>query len=390
MLDDLGQFQLVVGLSGEGSSVPAEELARQLDLLRTRAGSPSFRDIAKITELQAPGRGMSSSTVQEKISGKRAANLAQVMAIVRACAEHAGSQRLALPAADTDEKAWRERVEGASARSLPPSPAVAVDVTANGPAAWDLDPLYRADMHDMVDLVQASAGQPMAGWFLPLIEALALAGMSDHQFLATASAERASDLVESLTVLASHDREDALERLLNLSARKQPAESIPAILVFLRRRRDEYQLASRMLSILSGDEYKLVWWPRIRKDIASVVLALHRATLHADAGQLIGGIGKYGEPATIFLAAESLQDPMPGTREAMLYSVGTGDHWHLIRVLKLLRKGTIKGIDSNDAVDRIIHGIPLGKLGETASYLTEQGLQEEAQLCLELKSGPPF
>jgi hypothetical protein len=389
MLDDLGQFQLDVRLRGRGS-VPAEELVKQLDSLRTRAGKPSFREIAQLTERQGPGSRMSRSTIHDKISGKSPARLGQVLAIVRACAEFARSMGVPLTAEDTDEQAWRERVEGASARFLPPSPAVAVDVTANGPARWDLDPLYRAGMHDMVDLVQANAGEPMADWFFPLIEALALAGMPDRQFLVTASEEPASDLVESLTVLASQDREGALERLLNLSARNQPAESIPVILVLLRRRGDEYQLASRLIGILSGDQYTLDWWPRIRKDIARIVLALHHATLHADAGQLVGGIGKNGDLVTIFSVAESLQGPMPGSLEVMLRSVGEGDHWHLIRVLKAIRKGTIEGFDSNDAIDRIIHGIPFRKYGEIASYLTEQGLQEDAQRILELKDEAPF
>src|SRR5262249_15294163 len=154
-------------------------------------------------------------------------------------------------------------------------------------------------------LVQASTGQPMAGWFVPLIEALALAEMSDQQFLKTASAEPASDLVESLTILATFDMEGALKSLLRLCTQNQPAESIPVILVLLRRRNDAYRLADRLMSVLSGEQN--AYWFSIRRDIAEVVLALRRATLKRDADQLIKGIGKNGEPSLIFEAAASLQ-----------------------------------------------------------------------------------
>jgi hypothetical protein len=379
-------FSLLSVSEGKGS-VPAEELATQLNRLRARAGNPSVREIAKLTERQAPGNAMSRSTVQDKISGKSLPRLGQVLAIVRACADYARSIGVPLAAEDTDEQAWRERVEDASARPSSPSPAVAVGVTSNGPATWDLDPLYHAGMHDMIDLVQASAGQPMAGWFLPLIEALALAKMPNLQFLKTASGEAASDLVESLTGLATFDMEDALNSLLNLCSRNQPAESIPVILVLLRRKDDEYRLAERLISVLSGEH---THWFSIRRDIVKVVLALRRATLEKDANQLIEGIGKNGDPRFIFETAVSLQDILRGGNDTILRAVGKGGHWHLAQVLKALRVVTIEGINPKVSLDTIIFGIPTGKHEEVASYLARQALKEEADRCLELKDEPPF
>jgi hypothetical protein len=262
-------------------------------------------------------------------------------------------------------------------------------VTANGSSAWDLAPLYHAGMHDMIDLVQASAGQPMAGWFLPLIEALALAEMSNQQFLKAASVEPASDLVESLTVLATFGMEDTLKSLLRLCAQNQPAESIPVILVLLRRKNDEYQLADRLMGVLSGEQ-RGVYWFSMRRDIAKVVLALHRATLKKDADQLIRGIGKYGEPSLIFNAIVSLEDPLRGSRDTILGAVGEGDKWHLAQVLKALGAGTREGISPKIFLDTIVFGIPAGKHEEVASYLAKQGLKEEADRCIELKDEPPF
>jgi hypothetical protein len=368
--------------------MPAEELATQLDRLRTRAGNPSVREIAKLTERQAPGNAMSRSTVQDKISGKSVPRLGQVLAIVRACADYARSIDAPLTAEDTDEQVWRERVEGASVRPSTPSPAVTVGATANGSATWDLDPLYHAGMHDMIDLIKDNAGKPMAGWFLPLIKALALAEMPNLQFIKAASREAPSNLVESLIVLAEFGTEDAFIRLLKQCTQNQPAESIPVILVLLRRRGDGYWLADRLISALSGE--RDTHWFIIRKDIVEVVLALRRATLEKDADRLMTGIGKYGTPSLVLEAAASLQHHFQGSRDAILSAVGEGDNWHLAQILKALRAVRVKGIDPKKSLDTIISGIPTGKHEGVASFLAGQALKEEADRCLELKDEPPF
>jgi len=71
--------------------LPTEELAEQLNRLRVRAGNPSVRELAKLTERQGPGRAMSRSTVQDKISGKSPPRLGQILALVQACADYANS-----------------------------------------------------------------------------------------------------------------------------------------------------------------------------------------------------------------------------------------------------------------------------------------------------------
>lgn len=152
MLDDLGQLQLAWYLPYTGwmGGMSAEELTEQLKRLRARAGNPSVRELARLTERQGPGATMTRSTLQDKISGKNPPRLGQVLAIVRACAEHAKSIGAPLTAEDTDEQVWRQRVEGALAQpSLAPSRPVstsgsvpsdqttagAADDTRYGPAA---------------------------------------------------------------------------------------------------------------------------------------------------------------------------------------------------------------------------------------------------------------
>src|SRR2546430_13056778 len=99
MLDDLGQCQSACLASAceRDGSMPVEDLAEQLNRLRVRAGSPSVRELAKLTGRQGPGRAMSRSTVQDKISGKSLPRLGQILALVRACADHAKSIGVPLP-----------------------------------------------------------------------------------------------------------------------------------------------------------------------------------------------------------------------------------------------------------------------------------------------------
>jgi hypothetical protein len=84
------------------SDEPVAELALLLRELQVRAGKPSILRLAELT-------GLPRSTIQDKLAGKTApTSVEQVLALVRACAVHAGKERIPLPAADTDMAAWRE------------------------------------------------------------------------------------------------------------------------------------------------------------------------------------------------------------------------------------------------------------------------------------------
>ena len=122
--------------------MPDEELIGQLNRLRARAGNPSVRELAQLTMRQGPGRAMSRSTVQDKISGKSPPRLGQILALVRACADYANSIGAPLDVQDTDEQVWRERAQAALVRT-PASPAP-VATTASPSPKWDLEPLIRA------------------------------------------------------------------------------------------------------------------------------------------------------------------------------------------------------------------------------------------------------
>ena len=204
--------------------VPDEELTEQLNRLRARAGTPSVRELAKLTKRQGPGRAMSRSTVHDKLSGRTPPRLGQVLTLVQACADYAKSIGAPLPADDTDEQVWREWTQAALARTPLPVPAdvtasalpVPGDRDASPSPRWDLDPLIRAGMDDMVDLVQVGEREPMADWLPTLAEALREAGMSNEQFLLAASKEHPQDIVSTLLALASDLRQSVTRRLPGL------------------------------------------------------------------------------------------------------------------------------------------------------------------------------
>jgi hypothetical protein len=380
--------------------VPDEEVTTQLNRLRAQAGNPSVRELAKLTERQGPGRAMSRSTVQDKLSGRNPARLWQILVLVQACADYANSIGAPLPAKDTDEQVWREWTQAASVRAPFPAPA---GVTASPPPApggvaacpsprWNLDPLIRAGLDDMVDLVQANEREPMADWLPPLAEALREAGMSNEQFLLAASKERSQDVVLTLLSLVYYQEERAATKLLFLCAVNQPAESIPIILALLRRKGEGgvgVELADRLVDTITGKLAGALPNTDPTRYVA-IVGALRSATMEKDATRLLEGIGEHGGSDTTLQVAASFADTTSGDREKILSSAGKRGKYRLKYFFEELQNTAINGIEPKRTRDRIIFGIPLGEHAGIASHLKSAGLHEEADRVLELEGEPPF
>lgn len=412
--DDAGRSRTVpvsqhgVRLKGDGR-LPDEELTEQLNRLRAQAGNPSVRELAKLTEQQGPGRAMSRSTVQDKLSGKNPPRLGQILALVQACADYANLIGAPLPAKETDEQVWRERTRTAPVRTSPPvagdktanpspalrdmtstPPPVTGNVTASPSPKWDLDPLIRAGMYDMVDLIQDNEGRPMADWLPTLVEALREARMSNEQFLRAASRQQPQDVVASILALAHEEELEALNRLIFLCAMIRPAGSIPMILALLRRKgRDTGdELAHQLVETITKERFSSI---TIRSDdCVDIVRAVRSATMERDATLLLEGIGEYGHPNLVLEVVASFPDSRPGDQGKVLRSVAKGSPYRLSVLFKALRKTTLDGIDPAETLDSIIFGIPYGKHSEIASDLQERGLHEEAARILELQDEPPF
>jgi hypothetical protein len=334
---------------------------------------------------------MSRSTVQDKISGKSPPRLGQILALVQACADYANSIGAPLVPEETDERVWRDRVHAMLVRTPPPSPAP-IETPLRPSAKWDLDPLIRAGMYDMVDVVQANEHQPMASWLSTLIQALGSAGMSNEQFLRAASRESPPEIVATILALAASQETKAVERLVYLSAVNQPADHIPAIIVLLRRKGGPsvgVGLADMLIDMLTGKQFG--WLSKIGPDhYVSIVSALRSATMERDATRVLEGIGAHGRADLVLELAASSPDKLSGDREKVLSSVAKGSNYHLKSLLEELRTSTIKGIDPKKTLDRIIFGIPPGKSQEIASYLGLEEMNEEAQRVLALEDEVPF
>lgn len=371
--------------------MPNEEFAEQLNRLRVRAGNPSVRELAKLTERQAPGRAMSRSTVQDKISGKSLPRLGQILALVQACADYANAIGAPLPKEDTDERVWRERVRAALARTPAVAPSLSTPdgASAARPTAWDLDPLVRAGMHDMVTLIQNNEGQPMFKWLPELITALNLSGMSITQFLKAASVQLPSDFVDTALSLTECG-EKIVERLMFLAATHQPVDAIPAVVVSLRRREasEGAELAMMLIDFIAGSSGR--GYPTMRHDCASIVLALRGATLERDANRLLSGIGKCRYARSLLEIAASFPDEIYGDRETILNSVAKATNHHLGSVFKELRNRKVEGINPERTVNRIIFGIPSERHEHILQYLESEGFDHEAGRARELKDEPPF
>jgi hypothetical protein len=332
---------------------------------------------------------MTRSTIQDKISGKSPPRLGQILALVQACADYANSIGAPLGPEDTDEQIWRDRVHTMLVQTPSPSPAT---LPVRPPAKWDLDPLIRAGMDDMADMVQANEHHPIASWLPILIQELGSAGMSNEQFLMAASKENPPDTVASILALADSQEPKAVERLLDLTAANQPADHIPAVIALLRRRggpKMGVELADLLIARLTGKRYGEVFRPELVHYI-SIVSALRSATMEKDATRVLEGIGTRGRSAFVLEMAASFPDNLHGDRETVLGSVAKGSGYHLKSLILELRMTTIKGIDPKKTLDRIIFGIPTGQSQTIASYLESQGMNEEAQRVLDLEGEPPF
>ncbi|SEF23780.1 hypothetical protein SAMN05421837_102407 [Amycolatopsis pretoriensis] len=88
---------------------PVDQFAARLRELRLRAGEPSVSRLVALTRRQGRRMEMTRSTIQDKLSGHTTPKLEHVLALVKACVEHAESLGRPLPADTIDEQDWRER-----------------------------------------------------------------------------------------------------------------------------------------------------------------------------------------------------------------------------------------------------------------------------------------
>ncbi|MEU4844444.1 hypothetical protein [Streptomyces gilvosporeus] len=82
-------------------------MASALRELRTLAGQPSLDQLVRLTRQQGQRWAMPRSTIDDKLNGRTAPKDEHVLALVKACRDHAASAGTPLPSEFCDEGRWR-------------------------------------------------------------------------------------------------------------------------------------------------------------------------------------------------------------------------------------------------------------------------------------------
>ncbi|MER7055253.1 hypothetical protein [Streptomyces sp. NPDC000351] len=276
-------------------------LAKQLRDLRLRVGNPSVRELARLME--GPGRrpSMARSTIQDKISGKSAANLHQLLALVAAIAEYGRRNGTPLSSQEIDENSWRAKFVAANSKSAQVTEKTPTPTVANSgeTQALNLVPLLRAGMTDLVDLIEQSEGAPVSTWLPHVASEMFKARIPCDDIMQWVASGTAPEVVQCVVALnetfpISRSSEDpwatptwapgnteTAGKLLSYAARYHGG-SVPVIVAGLRRADADEYVASFLTMIA-------IW--HLAPSIQGAILDLKLTGLTADATTVLRYVG---------------------------------------------------------------------------------------------------
>ncbi|MFF3491143.1 hypothetical protein ACFYWS_07310 [Streptomyces sp. NPDC002795] len=373
-------------------------VAARLQELRVRAGSPSFREIERLLAKQ--GRTvMARSTVQEKLSGKRPANLTQVLAIVEALAEIARLNGTPLPHQEVDAGVWRERVTAAFKRHDPQQVSSAPSIEGSRTLErWPVGALLHAQMYDLVELVEGNRDSPTDTWITSVIRPMLTAKMSISEFMDRAAQDDTQTTIRTIRVLnadfpppegnpwepteppwGTTDNDLTVGKLLKSVATHHDTQSAPAIVVGLRLA-EVPNLATVYLKVLACTQEA----PGIKK----AATLLRAASLNNDADSLLGFVGSERFPTTesIKIAEQFHTNRDFPDSDKILGGIAKGGPHSLRDGLEALNAHPLEA----SFKPKILHGIPWGNHEKMADALVKNGDADAAQAVLEVKDEPPF
>ncbi|WP_181361464.1 hypothetical protein [Streptomyces sp. A244] len=340
---------------------------------------------------------MARSTIQDKLSGKSAVNLPEVLSIVEALAEHARLSGAPLPSQEIEVSVWRERV---SASSKTPSKAQAKSqaspITTSQHKPWNVEALELAQMHDLIEIVQNSDGAPTSYWLPQVVAPMLLAGMSVVEFIKRAAEDDPQEVVQTLAALDRSfpapednpwesrnpwlvsDNDRTVGSLLTHTARRHGARATPAIIVAMRRT----EIGEHV------DEY-LVSIARLHpaRNIQHIVGQLRAATLASDADKLLRFTGSRRQTDRVLEVVLAFRARgMEADAKRILLGVGAGG-WLTIKNFS----DEVQGHEAaEEFVREILRGIPYGEHSEFAEQLKKYGDEPLAQRILSIADEPPF
>ncbi|TKT01647.1 hypothetical protein [Streptomyces lasalocidi] len=345
-------------------------------MLRVRAGQPSIREITQIIGLRDKGSPMGRSTIQDKLSGKSAPTLAQVMSLVNAFAEYAHTHGIPLPPDEIEQSKWRELV--AAQISAPPP----LETGIKDSTSWNLEPFRRAQMFDVLEIVERNHKSPPATWLVDVIRPMLKAKMDFSEFIRRAATEDPASVVQTVKALDSAFPEPSdldhgqpirptrndltAGKLIWHAALEHGAQATPAIVAGLRREGLE-----RHAWTFLGD---------VARTLAPIYLAgvledLKTARLSTDENWLLTLAGAKRKPHRVYEVITYFDRNDTRARDKVLKGICKWDCDHLEVVVERLAEKF-----DNRFTDTIIQGIPRENALDYAEKLRLRGSNELADL----------
>ncbi|MEV4335884.1 hypothetical protein [Streptomyces sp. NPDC049590] len=331
---------------------------------------------------------MSRATIQDKFSGKSAPKVIQLLALVEACAMHARDIGITIPPQEINSEIWRKRLADSKAQEKRPSKKPKQLKSSTSLHAWNLEPLKKAAMWDVVKLTENSREVPPHEWMPFVVESLKLASIDDREFLDVASTESTDEIVALLISLGERDDELA-QKFWNLCLRNQPAGMIPPLLVALRRSEAEY-VNVLALSFVDSSLALHTWGTNHRKDIAEVIKSLRAASMNRDADALVEAIGAKVRGREAIRIAEQFPEDFMGDRERILMTLPGQGPTNLVNAIIEATKYPIAGGDIKKITTLILHGIPSRRSAEFSDAFARAGLDSIAEEIMQINKDRPF
>lgn len=367
-------------------------LAKQLNDLRVRAGNPSYRELQRTMETLGRRHSMARSTIQEKLTGKSQAKLHQILSLVAAIAEYGRINGTPLSPQEVDENSWRAKFVASSRRNS--NTANTIDSQQVGNVrAWDSSPLRHAGMTDLLDLIARSDGAPIATWLPHVASEMFQAQMSCESLMKWAAQGAPREVVECIAALEeifplpepsdnpwaswSPGNSATVTLLLRFAARVHGAASSPVIVVGLRRS----QVGRYVDDYLRG----VATWhlaPALHKAVESLM----SAELAADAKRMLTLVGSNRKEDRIMEVVRHFDDlGEVALRDFILQGMAKDE--------KRFMAG-IRGTHLEDMQGSLIAAIPHDKKSTYADLLDSSDFGELAsQIRAEISSysdEPPF
>ncbi|MFJ6646770.1 hypothetical protein ACIQPS_14090 [Streptomyces sp. NPDC091290] len=368
-------------------------LVKQLNDLRVRAGNPSYRELKRTMEALGRRHSMARSTIQEKLTGKSQAKLHQILSLVAAIAEYGRVNGTPLSPQEIDENSWRAKFVASSGRNG--NTATTVDAQQVGSLrAWDSSPLRHAGMTDLLDLIERSEGAPITSWLPHVASEMFQAQMSCESLMKWAAQGSPREAVECIAALDetfprpeptdspwgaswSPGNSATVMTLLRFAARAHGGISSPVIVVGLRRS----EVGRYVEDYLRG----VATW-HLAPTLQKAVESLRSAELTADATRMLTLVGSKRREDRIMEVVRHFDElGEVELRDAILQGMAMDE--------KRFMAG-IRGTHHEEMQGSLIAAIPHDKKSEYADLLSSSDFEELASKVRAQTSSyydePPF